>query len=103
MAVEDGEIRLDVVDFGAPDDGGRPRRRWPGLLALVVAAGLVAVLLLENAHGTRPSAAPTTAAPTLVRPTTPLPPQSSTPAVRDLGHRLLGVSAPWELFALSPY
>src|SRR5262249_34422174 len=79
------------------------RRRWPGLLLLVLAAGLTGVLLLQNANGAKPSAAPTTATPTVVRPTTPPSPQPSAPAIRDLGHPLLGVSAPWELFALSPF
>jgi hypothetical protein len=100
--VGDEEIQLDVIEFGGPGRDGRPRRRWPGLLLLVLAAGLVGVLLLQNAHGGTPSAAPTSPTRTVVRPSLPSP-HSSTPVVRDLGHRLLGIGEPWELFALTPY
>jgi hypothetical protein len=95
----DEEIQLDVIDFGQAKDDSRPRRRWPGWLLLVLAAGLVGVLVAQNAFRTTPSAAPTTAAPAATRPVAG--PGPSTPAVTDLGHPLLGVRAGWELLALS--
>ncbi len=74
----------DLISFGAPD---RPRRRpgrWPGWL-LVGAAAVAAIVVLV----TRPGQAPRPAAHPAV-------------TVTDLGHRLLGVTARWELFGRGP-
>jgi hypothetical protein len=89
----DGHMRRtepDEVNFGPT---GPPRFRLPGWLvdrrvaagvALVVAVAVVAVAVMAHGHRERPvrRAAPVT--------------------VIDVGHRLLGVRARWELFATGP-
>jgi hypothetical protein len=78
----------EVVEFGADRSAGR---RWlsRGLLACVVAAAVVTVALqAAGDHQARRAAKPT-----------PPPPAVHVTAV---GHRLLGVTAGWELFARGP-
>jgi hypothetical protein len=74
----------DLISFGSSD---RPRRRlgrWPGWL-LLGAALVAAIVVLVSRPGQphRPAA-------------------QSAVTVTDLGHRLLGVTAHWELFARGP-
>lgn len=78
----------DLVSFGSPD---RPRRgpgrsaRWAGrvLLGAAAAAAVVVVLATRPGQPPRPAAHPAV-------------------TVTDLGHRLLGTTARWELFGRGP-
>jgi hypothetical protein len=78
--------RREVLEFGS----GRPGRRWVSraVLACLVIAAAVTVVVRAGGHQPRPARA---AAP-------PPPPVRVTLA----GHRLLGVTAGWELFARGP-
>jgi hypothetical protein len=83
-----------------------PRRRWPRpprwlavAASVLVAAGVIAAgVTVVIRHGTKPPAASATATATMPA-TAPAP---GVVAVTRLGHRLLGVRAGWELFALGP-
>lgn len=92
----------DVVRLGSP----RQRHRWPRWLPIAFVAALIVALVVAWVvpKGTPPASSP---------PATPTPVQSSTagqsaklpksarPKVRELHHRLLGVTAKWELFAFA--
>jgi len=95
----------DVLVFGEARSGGGPGRlrlRKLGLPAVLAAALLAAVVAyVAGSSGTvaAPSASPSPVAPSR----SPLPSLSSdAPEVTELGHPLLGVTAPWELFGLGP-
>lgn len=81
--------RVEYVQFGSPRDRGPGWRSRLVLICLVIVAGVVVVGLSFHRHGAAPQPAP------LPQPT-PLPPVR----VLDVGHRLLGVTAGWELFGL---
>ena len=76
----------DLISFGSPD---RPRRgpgrppRWVSWLVLGVAAAAGIVVLATRPGRHQPAAHPAV-------------------TVTDLGHRLLGVTAHWELFGRGP-
>ncbi|HEX3811277.1 MAG TPA: hypothetical protein VHX59_00415 [Mycobacteriales bacterium] len=78
----------------------RPPRRWTGVVAaLVLAAGVVGYLASHNSGSGHPSAHPSPPlAPT--RSERPQPPGLSgpSPTTAEIGHRILGVTARWELF-----
>lgn len=103
-AAKGGVEFLDVGPRGTP--AGRAVRRWPKWLPLLLAAIMAALVIVVITHrDSTPSASPTThpAAPSqsvTSAPNTSSAP-SSTPApitVTEVGHRLLGVTAAWELF-----
>jgi hypothetical protein len=79
--------RVEYVEFGSP------RRRGPGwpsrlvLICLVIVVGVIVAGRSFQRHGT------------VVPPPQP-PPRLPPVAVVDVGHRLLGVTAGWELFGL---
>jgi hypothetical protein len=75
--------REEIVDFGAPR---RPRSAWLGrlLLATVVVVALVFVLYRPGKH---PAKSPSPAPPPV--------------RIAHVGHRVLGISANWDLFGLS--
>ncbi len=77
----------DLISFGSPDrPGQRPGRlgHWAGWLLLgVAAAAAIAVLVTRPGQPHRPAAHPAV-------------------TVTDLGHRLLGATARWELFGRGP-
>jgi hypothetical protein len=70
---------VEYVDFGSPRRPGRPRLYWLVLACLLIAATVVAV---RHAGGSR----------RIVQPPV---------AVTEVGHRLLGIKAGWELFGLN--
>jgi hypothetical protein len=95
----------DVLVFGGARSGGGPGRvrlRKLGLPAVLAAAVLAAVL--AHVAGSSATVAAPSASPSSVAPSpSPLPSLSSdAPEVTELGHPLLGVTAPWELFGLGP-
>ena len=98
---------LDPGHVDVLDSMGRPGRRWSVVLLLVV-AGLIAALLYPTLrHAGTPSAAPAPTAPTAGRSSPaggyPGPAVASQPVtVTEVGHRLLGVTAGWELFGRGP-
>jgi hypothetical protein len=102
--VDEPEIQLDVVDFGQPSaEERRPGPRWPRWLLAGLAAVVVVFLVVQNAYRTTPSAAPSPT-PTLVEPSrtsVPASPSPTGPVTTEAGHPLLGVTAGWELYALS--
>ncbi len=84
----------DLISFGGPDRPGRPGRpgkppsrapRWAGWLLLGAAAAVAAVVVLVTQPG---------------QPRQPAPHPAVT--VTELGHRLLGATARWELFGRGP-
>jgi hypothetical protein len=84
----------DLISFGGPDRPGRPGRarrpplrapRWAGWLFLGAAAAAAAVVVLVTQPG---------------QPRQPAPRPAVT--VTNLGHRLLGTTASWELFGRGP-
>jgi hypothetical protein len=77
--------RDEIVQFGVPR---RPRDSW--LPRLLLASLIVAALVVVLHHpGRQPSK----------HPSPPAPPSVS---ISRVGHRILGISASWELFGLSP-
>jgi hypothetical protein len=70
---------VEYVDFGSPRRPGRPRLYWLLLACLVIAATVVAVR--HSGRTGRPVQPPV--------------------SVTELGHRLLGIKAGWDLFGLS--
>lgn len=100
---------MEWLDPGQPDvldSMGRPKGRWSVGLVLVV-VGLSAAVLATMRHEGTPSASPTPTAPTAGRSS---PAGGSTGAaaaphpvvVTEVGHRLWGVTADWELFGRGP-
>jgi hypothetical protein len=69
---------VEYVDFGSPRRPGRRRLYWLLLACLLIAATVVAVRNSATTH--RPSQLPVT--------------------ITEVGHPLLGVRQPWELFGL---
>jgi hypothetical protein len=69
---------VEYVDFGSPRRPGRPRLYWLVLACLLIAAIVVAV---RHSGGSR----------RIVQPPV---------TVTEIGHRLLGIKASWELFGL---
>jgi hypothetical protein len=87
----------EILQFGRDRSG---RRRWlprTVLVLLVVAAGL-AVVARGSGHPAR-RAAPLPAPSQLPAPSLPAPPPVR---ITSAGHRLLGVTGDWELFARGP-
>lgn len=112
---------LDLDDAHGPDEvisGPPPRHRWPRwtpfVLGLVVV--LVVILAVTNRGHRSPSAARSATPsvspshlPTVTRSRPPpdtdaasASPSVAPVAVTNLGHSLLGISAPWELFGRGP-
>jgi hypothetical protein len=90
----DNGVEVEYVDFGDRRERGRGRgRAWLSRLLVVclVIAAAVAVVG-RSSHRHTPAPAPKPSPPPL-----PLPPVS----VLNVGHRLLGVTAGWQLFGLS--
>lgn len=82
--------RVEYVEFGSPRERGPRGPRWPArlvLICLVIAAVVVVVGRSSHRHGQPPAPEPSPS---------PLPPVS----VLNVGHRLLGVTAGYELFGL---
>jgi hypothetical protein len=73
---------LDQVQFGSPR---KTRRRWPGWALAALAAAVIATLIVTHQGHQRPPRRPGLLA-----------------SVRDVRHRLLGVTAGWQLVAYGP-
>ncbi|GAA5195581.1 hypothetical protein GCM10023322_62580 [Rugosimonospora acidiphila] len=102
------EIELDTIEFGGLRDG-RPRRVWRKWLALGLAGGavLAAVAVQSQRGGGGPATGPADPAGRSRMPAAGPPgasPSGSTPApaVSQVGHPLLGITAGWELFGRGP-
>ena len=77
--------REEIVQFGVPR---RPRYSW--LPRLLLASLIVAALVFVLSHpGRRPGKHPS-------------PPALPSVSISRVGHRILGISASWDLFGLSP-
>jgi len=100
---------VEWLDAGQPDvldSVGRPKGRWSVGLVLVV-VGLSAAVLATMRHEGTPAASPTPTAPTAGRSSpaggSPAPAVAPNPVVvTEVGHRLLGATADWELFGRGP-
>ncbi len=83
--------RVEYVDFGGRRERGRGRAWLPRLLVACLVIAAVVAVAGRSSHRHAPAPAPKPSPSPL-----PLPPVS----VLNVGHRLLGVTAGWQLFGL---